>query len=76
MTYRAAPLPSLGVSPASLMLGLELLTTLPMLPKNLRQKQINQAKLKQADAKAKSKGEIYFNRRHGAKPLDQLEIVL
>ena len=74
MTYRATPLPSLGVSPASLMLGRELRTTLPMLPKNLLQKPVSQSKLKHADAKAKAKGEVYFNQRHGAKPLDQLEI--
>ncbi|XP_038063231.1 uncharacterized protein K02A2.6-like [Patiria miniata] len=73
MTYRATPLPSLGVSPASLMMGRELRTTLPMLPKNLLQKPINQTKLKQADAASKSKGEVYFNQKHGAKALDQLE---
>ncbi|XP_022099984.1 uncharacterized protein LOC110984276 [Acanthaster planci] len=72
MMYRSTPLPSLGQSPASLLMGRESRTNLPTLPCNLQPKQINYDKLRSADTVNKSKSACNFNRRHGARDLDPL----
>ena len=38
MTYCSTPIPALGVSPSRLMMGSEMRTTLPILPRNLQPK--------------------------------------
>ena len=73
MTYRSTPIPALGVTPARLMMGREIRTTLPILPLNLRPKIASRKQLKEADKSTKSKSALYFNNRHGAKPLDELK---
>ncbi|XP_038069852.1 uncharacterized protein K02A2.6-like [Patiria miniata] len=72
MLYRSTPLPSLGQSPASLLMGREIRTTLPILPRNLQPKKVDHNKLKATDNMNKQKSGQTFNKRHGARQLDDL----
>ncbi|KAL7374533.1 hypothetical protein ABVT39_002429 [Epinephelus coioides] len=62
----------MGVSPAELLLGRKIRTTLPTLEKNLRPKWPNRKIVKQKDAGEKVKQAFYYNHRHGARPLPPL----
>ncbi|XP_038063010.1 uncharacterized protein K02A2.6-like [Patiria miniata] len=72
MLYRSTPLPSLGQSPASLLMGREIRTTLPILPRYLQPKKVDHNKLKATDNMNKQKSGQTFNKRHGARQLDDL----
>ena len=72
MTYRATPCSSTGVSPAELLMGRKLRTTLPTLQDNLKPKWPNADVIKQADAAAKQKQAYYYNRRNGVRILPPL----
>ena len=72
MTYRSTPIPAFGVTPARLMMGREMRTTLPILPRNLRPKIASHKQLNEADKLHKSKSAVYFNQKHGAKQLKEL----
>ncbi len=72
MCFRATPIASTGVSPAELLMGRKMRTTLPTLPKNLRPKWPNKSSIKERDKAAKEKQAYYFNRRHGVKDLPVL----
>ena len=61
LTYRSTPIPGLNLSPARLLMGRELRTTLPTLPQNLRPKTVNSHQLKAADNRWKAKSDSYFN---------------
>ncbi|XP_038058795.1 uncharacterized protein K02A2.6-like [Patiria miniata] len=73
LTYRSTPIPGLNLSPARLLMGRELRTTLPTLPRNLRPKVINTHQLKAADKQRKAKSESYFNEKHGVRHLCELK---
>uniref|UniRef100_A0A3Q0S4A5 Integrase catalytic domain-containing protein n=1 Tax=Amphilophus citrinellus TaxID=61819 RepID=A0A3Q0S4A5_AMPCI len=60
MCYRSTPCATTGVSPAELLMGRKIRTTLPTLEKNLQPKWPNR------------KTAFYYNRRHGARPLSPL----
>lgn len=72
MCYRSTPCATTGVSPAELLMGRKIRTTLPTLEKNLQPKWPNRKTVKQKDAGEKAKQAFYYNRRHGARPLPPL----
>ncbi|XP_061570027.1 uncharacterized protein K02A2.6-like [Cololabis saira] len=73
MCYRSTPCTTTGVSPAELLMGRKIKTTLPTLEKNLRPKWPNRRTVEQKDAGEKAKQTFYYNRRHGARPLPPLQ---
>ncbi|XP_036071757.1 uncharacterized protein K02A2.6-like [Oryzias melastigma] len=72
MCYRSTPCSSTGVSPAELLMGRKIRTTLLTLEKNLQPKWPDRKAVFQRDAAEKTKQAFYYNRRHGAKPLPAL----
>ncbi|KAI2644529.1 hypothetical protein H4Q32_031093 [Labeo rohita] len=69
MSYRATPCISTGVSPAELLMGRKIKTTLPMLETNLQPQWPNLKEVRRKD----SFQAFYFNRHHGARPLPLLK---
>lgn len=72
MCYRSTPCATTGVSPAELLMGRKIRTTLPTLEKNLQPKWPNKKTIMQKDATEKAKQAFYFNRRYGARSLPPL----
>uniref|UniRef100_A0AAV2L7J6 Reverse transcriptase RNase H-like domain-containing protein n=1 Tax=Knipowitschia caucasica TaxID=637954 RepID=A0AAV2L7J6_KNICA len=72
MSYRATPTTSTGVSPAEMLMGRKIRTTLPSLKKNLIPKQPNRDLIRRRDEEAKQQQAFYYNRRHGARDLPPL----
>ena len=66
MCYRATPTSS-GVSPAEMLMGRKIRTTLPSLEKNLIPKWPDRNLVRRRDEEAKQRQAFYFNRRHGVK---------
>lgn len=73
MSYRATPSSSTGVSPAELLMGRKLRTTLPTLQDNLKPGWPAEEEIQQADATAKQKQAHFYNRRNGVRPLPPLK---
>lgn len=71
MCYHSTPCTSTGASPAELLMGRKIKTTLPTLEKNLP-RWPNLKAVRSKDTKEKEKQAFYFNLRHGAKPLPSL----
>lgn len=74
MAYRATPTSSTGVSPAELLMGRKIRTTLPTLQDNLKPNWPNEEVIRQADAAAKQKQAYYYNRRNGVRVLPPLSL--
>nr|XP_023665577.1 uncharacterized protein K02A2.6-like [Paramormyrops kingsleyae] len=72
MSFRATPNTSTSISPAELLMGRKIRTTLPTLQKNLRPKWPSKASIREKDEAAKEQQAYYFNRRHGVKDLPVL----
>lgn len=72
MSYRATPLQATGASPAQLMLGRQIKTTVPTLDRVLTPKWPDFTKVRKADAKAKEDYRRTYNRRHGVRALPPL----
>lgn len=72
MSYRATPLQATGASPAQLMLGRQIKTTVPTLDTVLSPKWPDLEAVRQADARAKEGYKHAFDRRHGARALPPL----
>ncbi|KAK7906802.1 hypothetical protein WMY93_015414 [Mugilogobius chulae] len=72
MTYRATPNSSTGASPAELLMGRKIRTTLPTLQDNLTPGWPDMDTIKQADATAKQKQAYFYNRRNGVRSLPPL----
>lgn len=72
MCYRATPISATGVSPAQLMTGRQIRTTLPMLHEKLQPKHISHEQVLQQDNKAKEAYRFFCNRRHSARSLPDL----
>ena len=72
MSYRATPTTSTGVSPAEMLMGRKIRTTLPSLKKNLIPRQPNRDLIRRRDEEAKQQQAFYYNRRHGARNLPPL----
>ncbi|XP_034023466.1 uncharacterized protein K02A2.6-like [Thalassophryne amazonica] len=73
MIYRSTPCSSTGFSPAELLMGRKIRTTLPTLEKNLRSWWPSRAAVKEKDDREKAKQAYYYNRRHGARSLPVLQ---
>lgn len=72
MCYRSTPCSSTGASPAELLMGRKIRTTLPTLDSNLLPKWPNKKVIKRNDAAKKKEQAYYYNRRHGVKNLPVL----
>lgn len=73
MTYRATPL-SNGHSPAELLMGRRLRTTVPIIPSSLRPGWTNLRRLRQEEKDSKRKQQLNYNRRHKTYLLPRLNI--
>ena len=67
MCYRATPTSSTGVSPAEMLMGHKIRTTLSSFEKNLIPKWPDRNLVRRRDEEAKQRQAFYFNRRHGVK---------
>ena len=68
MAYRSTPLES-GLSPAELLMGRRLRTTIPTIPSNLQPSWPYLEKFKEKDTELKARKKDNFNRRHKARNL-------
>uniref|UniRef100_A0A3Q1EIG7 Gypsy retrotransposon integrase-like protein 1 n=1 Tax=Acanthochromis polyacanthus TaxID=80966 RepID=A0A3Q1EIG7_9TELE len=73
MCYRSTPCATTGVSPAELLMGRRIKSTLPTLETNLRPQWPDLQSVRSKDAKEKQKQAFYFNQRHGSRPLPPLK---
>ncbi|KAI4880976.1 hypothetical protein NFI96_001098 [Prochilodus magdalenae] len=72
MTYRATPL-ECGYSPAQLLMGRQLRTTIPQLPTYLHPRWPNIRGFRKAEMRAKENQQRNYNRRHRARHLQPLQ---
>ncbi len=71
MTYRATPLES-GFSPAQLLMGRQIRSTIPQLPTSLLPRWPNVRSFRKCEKQRKEKQQWCYNLRHGARPLQSL----
>lgn len=64
LSYRATPIAATGASPAQLMQGQQIRTTLPVLEKNLRPCHYNFEQVAEKDKEAKAVYKCFFDKRH------------
>lgn len=72
LCYRATPSAATGVSPAQLMTGRCIRTTLPMLEEKLQPAPVDRQQVREKDTETKSSYQFYYNRRHSAHHLPPL----
>ncbi|KAI2648690.1 Transposon Ty3-G Gag-Pol polyprotein [Labeo rohita] len=72
MSYHATPINATGLSPAQLMIGRQIRTTVPMLPKNLLPSPIDYEQVRLKDKQTKQAYKYFYNRRYSAKSLPDL----
>ncbi|XP_055061242.2 uncharacterized protein [Misgurnus anguillicaudatus] len=72
MSYRSTPLNATGMSPAQLMIGRQIRTTVPMLKKRLLPSPIDYEEVKRRDKHTKQAYQYFYNRRHSARSLPDL----
>lgn len=75
MCFRPTPTTSTGISPAELLMGRKIRTTLPSLRRNLIPKWPDNDLVRRRDGEAKLKQAFYFNKRHRVRDLPQLQPV-
>lgn len=73
MIYRSTPIQATGVSPAQLMLGRQIRTTIPILEIKLQPAWPDLQLVRSTDAKTKENYVRNYNSRHSAKPLPELQ---
>lgn len=73
LSYRATPLQATGVSPAQLMMGRQIRTTLPTLEANLQPAWPDLQQVQQKDNRAKQGYSQSYNTRHKVRPLTELQ---
>ena len=76
LSYRSTPIAATGCSPAELhaLMGRKIMSTLPVLRKNLMSKWPSFKKIRKLDDKAKVASSYYFNHRHNARNLSVLNL--
>lgn len=72
MSYRSTPISATGLSPAQLMIGRQIRTTVPTLPKNLLPSPIDYKQVRLKDKKTKQAYQYFYNRRYSARSLPDL----
>lgn len=72
LNYRTTPHSATGYSPAQLLMGRQLRTRVPVLPKTLIPKWPNTGEVRRNDELAKTSYKYYYDKRHGARPLTTL----
>jgi transposase InsO family protein len=70
LTYRSTPLPFLGYSPAQLLMGRQLRSSLPILADNLQPEWPPDEMVRRRDAERKEKAANYYDDRYGATNLN------
>uniref|UniRef100_A0A665UM21 Gypsy retrotransposon integrase-like protein 1 n=1 Tax=Echeneis naucrates TaxID=173247 RepID=A0A665UM21_ECHNA len=73
MIYRATPLQATGVSPAQLMLGRQIRTTVPTLETKLQPVWPDLQHVRQVDERVKQGYRHAYNNRHDVRPLPELQ---
>jgi transposase InsO family protein len=73
LTYRATPVAATGVSPAQLMMGRQIRSTIPVLPDTLVPEWPDLVQVAEKDRQAKRTYEHYYNKHHGVRPLTNLQ---
>lgn len=73
LAYRATPHETTTVSPAHLLMGHRLRTTLPTLPSHLQPDVVRRNIVQLKDQKQKAHQLTYYNQRYGARPLPPLQ---
>ena len=71
--YRATPIKSTGYSPAELMLGRKIRTTLPCIASNFEPTTPDHELVKENDSKIKAQAKRNFDKHHGARELPELK---
>lgn len=72
MSYRSTPITATGASPAQLMTGRPIRTTVPVLETSLGPQPVDWDRVYQKDAAAKDAYKYFYNCRHSARPLPEL----
>ena len=72
LTYRTTPHSATGISPTVALMSRRLKTRLPVLPALRRPELPDHIALRQSDASAKLAYKHYYDRHHGARPLNPL----
>ena len=73
MIYRDTLVAATGFSPAQLMLGRHMRSNLPAHPTTLKPRTPDPDQVRANDQLAKARYEHYYNKRHGVRPLPELE---
>lgn len=73
MCYRATPSAATAVSPALLMTGRHIRTTLPMLEDKMHADLVERQQIQKKDSQIKSAYQFFYDRRHSALPLPDLQ---
>ena len=73
LNYRATPLPWCNLSPAELLFGRRIRTTIPQLPCQMVPSWPYLQKFRTSDEEAKQRQKENYDLRHGVKPLPELE---
>uniref|UniRef100_A0A8C1MGR5 Gypsy retrotransposon integrase-like protein 1 n=1 Tax=Cyprinus carpio TaxID=7962 RepID=A0A8C1MGR5_CYPCA len=73
LAYRVTPIQATGYSPAQLMLGRQLRTPVPVLEKKLMPEWPDFSKVRETDNMAKANNKLYYDKRHGCRPLPELK---
>ncbi|KAL5506378.1 hypothetical protein EMCRGX_G008003 [Ephydatia muelleri] len=74
LNYRATPLPWCNLSPAELLFGRRIRTTIPQLPCQMVPSWSYLQKFRTSDEEAKQRQKENYDLRHGVKPLPELEV--
>ena len=74
MIYRSTPVQSTGCSPSKLLMGRELRTTMPMLPRNLSPQWPNMERVSNHVKLSQQLYKQQYDRRHGVVPLPLLKV--
>jgi hypothetical protein len=73
LIYRATPIAATGASPAQLLMGRNIRTTLPVLNKHLDPAWPDLDKVRENDKKMKAEYKFHYDRRHGVRNLSNLQ---